>query len=1153
MLALAAAAGGSFAADASVATVYNSDAGSGLAAGSDGGVTIGSAAAFNSNFVYMANANEGTVSRILIPGDGGTPFEEARYFSIVPVDNHGVEPCYGPLGCYQIAGVTQTDIWHYQYLSYVVNPFYNLTFCYADGGYSVPTTLPEADGGYTLTTFVPFNDGGYSVTVVTPYDDGGYSVRGDAGYFNDGGYSAVGDAGYFNDGGYTITVSTPYNDGGYSLIGDAGYFNDGGYNQTVVTPYNDGGYDKTADAGYFADGGYNVSVTTPYNDGGYNKVADAGYFADAGYTRSVTTPYNDGGSTAVVTVPEHDGGYSEVITFYDGGAIWHPDGGGTLTDGGEYVATVYFDDAGYSTDASLNFSDGGYNVTVVTPYNDAGYDLTSTQPFNDGGYNITVVTPYNDAGYDLHSTQPFNDGGYNVSVTTPYNDGGYDLHASFPYNDGGYNIVVVTAYNDAGYDRTATLPFNDAGYDLTALFPYNDGGYSISVTTQYNDAGYTVRTITPYNDGGYSVVVSLPYNDGGYCDVVPYNDGGIVFTDGGRLDQLALANGVYDQPSRTVIDRNGNVWAVLRATDGTNFYQSGVTKIVNVDDHLAECTPRCHTRRLLKPNQAFTEGVPLNLAAGGTVTLTPPTVIAAGPPYAVTYACLDPGHDATGTIETDAVNYDDCLSFSIPLGAPYPDPNTDPSGLTNGLSFGRGAAISPNCDPGTNDCDVWVGMWNDAGWIRLSYNGGGSGTPFDVGSVIYPGASPYGATVDCAGVIWGTGNNAFGEDVLTATTTVAVNDPVTGISVPAYRVLSNFAVNTPGIGLSYQYGIPKPATNDHYGISSDISERIWSAAGDMGASVSSFNGRELLALVASYQDAGTLSSSLFQTGLNTAWTTYDFSNLAPGPSFVPFANTPAAGTFARGVNVDKNNNVYVGMDVKPWQEGGQGLVAFNPGFPGSVPCILYDGGTCPGVQLNWAYELLDAGSYGGTVGVDIDAQGNPWIGNYGQPQGLAQRFNAGDGGIMAQIPVGSGTYSYSDFTGYALRYITLSRAVYQHALSGCGVSPEFTVWSSLSYTASVPAGTDLQIDVRVSDSLDPTVINASQDYTVCDSVTNPASPSSCPRNPDGSLNLTPFNLPQGYYLIVYVTMSPTICGAQTGLAAAPTLYNLSSGQACAGD
>jgi hypothetical protein len=79
------------------------------------------------------------------------------------------------------------------------------------------------------------------------------------------------------------------------------------------------------------------------------------------------------------------------------------------------------------------------------------------------------------------------------------------------------------------------------------------------------------------------------------------------------------------------------------------------------------------------------------------------------------------------------------------------------------------------------------------------------------------------------------------------------------------------------------------------------------------------------------------------------------------------------------------------------------------------------------------------------------------------------------------------------------------------------------------------------------------IINRATDFTVCDSVTHPASGTSCPRNSDGSINLGYFNLPQGYYLTVFVTLSPSICGGGSTQANAPTLYDLATGQSCAGN
>ncbi len=217
---------------------------------------------------------------------------------------------------------------------------------------------------------------------------------------------------------------------------------------------------------------------------------------------------------------------------------------------------------------------------------------------------------------------------------------------------------------------------NDGGWIFWVGVPYNDGGY----TQPMNDGGYDLTAAIHYNDGGYSIPTPILYDDGGYCYLIAYNDGGTLLSDGGAVDQLNSAYGADNQPSRTVIDRNGNVWVVLRATDGTNFFQSGATKIIDVDDHLNECAPRCSQRQGLMPNQAFTEGVALTQIDGGTVTLSPPGIIAPGSAYATRYPCRDFSHRSHhGTIDTDAVNFDDCIRAVdptrcavIPIRTPIP-------------------------------------------------------------------------------------------------------------------------------------------------------------------------------------------------------------------------------------------------------------------------------------------------------------------------------------------------------------------------------------------------------------------------------------------------------------------------------------------------
>jgi hypothetical protein len=248
-----------------------------------------------------------------------------------------------------------------------------------------------------------------------------------------------------------------------------------------------------------------------------------------------------------------------------------------------------------------------------------------------------------------------------------------------------------------------------------------------------------------------------------------------------NIDQLYFPDGGLNSPSRTVIDRNGNVFVVLRAppypgaTSSTSpNLQAGITKIINVGDHFDQCVPRCTNRaNWALPDGGsfpFTMGVALPLADGGSLTLLPKNnpPIAAGTATTKAYTCLD--KPSTYTDETDPTNYDDCVAFSIPLGDPNPDINADPTSLTAGGSFGRAGVVAPNCDATTHRCDIWMGLWSGAKWVQLGYSG------YDVQSVTAAGVSPYGATVDCRGILWSVGQTASGSFGLAGITTVGVND-----------------------------------------------------------------------------------------------------------------------------------------------------------------------------------------------------------------------------------------------------------------------------------------------------------------------------------------------------------------------------------------
>ncbi len=696
------------------------------------------------------------------------------------------------------------------------------------------------------------------------------------------------------------------------------------------------------------------------------------------------------------------------------------------------------------------------------------------------------------------------------------------------------NTVAITYTTDGGQSGTA---------------PGADGGVTIGSAAAFaSDFVYMSNS----GDGTISRILipasGPPYEQARYYCIVPVDNHGVEPCTGsgktdsnGRCvagerdiwqvvtDQLNLGNGGGNSPSRTLVDRSGNVWVALRAPGcgAGNFcaWQAGATEIINVSDNIGQCETRCHQRAGLVAGQHFTEGVPLQLAGGGTRTLIPPTLIAPGSSYAQQYHCTDANHDQTGNDEDDPVNYDDCIKFSIPLGEPNPDPNADPNRLTGGTSFSRAAAMSPHCNAATSQCDVWIGQWNGAAEIDLAYGGAGNGsnTPYDVNKVMPTGISPYGNTVDCAGILW---EGSVGSGNLAALTTITYTDPVTGKQIPPYTNITQ-APGMPGY-------VPNYSGCGQYGVGSDVQQRIWIAAWQYGNRACSFDAKTYLKDYIAVENGGL--AAIPGSDIAAAWKSYDLN--------------PSTGNngYSRGINTDKYNNVALGV----WCNNGSGggAESFNPDKAGQVPCWTGTGGWCQNGTLNWFSQWPGQSC---NIGVDFDQENDVWAGNY---YGSATRFSGATGQQMINIPLGSNVYSYSDFTGYALHNVTLATALVHQAFDGCASEPEFTEWQTLSYTANVPPGTDIQIQAQVSNSLDPAALSAIAPTTLCESVAS----GKC-QNPIDLQKPSTWDPPQtaqlsgGQYLVVDAILVPKVCalaGSQ-GAAATPTLYGFGVAKSCPGN
>ncbi len=171
------------------------------------------------------------------------------------------------------------------------------------------------------------------------------------------------------------------------------------------------------------------------------------------------------------------------------------------------------------------------------------------------------------------------------------------------------------------------------------------------------------------------------------------------------------------------------------------------------------------------------------------------------------------------------------------------------------------------------------------------------------------------------------------------------------------------------------------------------------------------------------------------------WTKFDFTSYR--------SQTNTAFEWGRGIAADAAGRVYMS------------------GYGGSTAQLIrFDAETGAVIPFGAAQfiDMSDANT-GGSIGVGLDAEGNPWVNNY---SGNASKVDQNTGAITRTTQQAAGLYTYSDFTGYQLRNFTAPRGTYRKDFTACADDNE---WRLLTWDALVPANTSLQVYVKTATSL----------------------------------------------------------------------------------
>ena len=150
---------------------------------------------------------------------------------------------------------------------------------------------------------------------------------------------------------------------------------------------------------------------------------------------------------------------------------------------------------------------------------------------------------------------------------------------------------------------------------------------------------------------------------------------------------------------------------------------------------------------------------------------------------------------------------------------------------------------------------------------------------------------------------------------------------------------------------------------------------------------------------------------------------------------VPLANRP------RGIVADTSGHVYVAVDQ-------------------SNAVAKID------VATMTLMEYADLGESRFPVGITIDSSGFVWAVN--QSGNSASKIDPDTMEVIAEVPVGSGPYTYSDMTGYALKTVTAPEGFYRHIFEGWQKGE--TQWVQILAQTLKPEGTKVEVRFRAGPS-----------------------------------------------------------------------------------